>query len=460
MASYDYPTELALPGWYQGDNRYETPDPGTPYEIQALDYFTVNTNTSFSAPQPTSDYSSSDQYILNLLLSQPKSTPNATSKHPFQSGSATRTESTGKEPIHSLSVTADKVPSPGGHSNSSTGDDNDIDNIKNENSGSGLADVKLRSASRKPKRPRKKPAPSLQARECHNEVEKQYRTRLKLRFENLLAVLKASRTNNDDLRGASATEVGYVLSRGEVLDAATHRILALEKENVRLSSRVKQLTNGAANYYGIRHMLCNPGSTRSRLLQSCYFIIIITMALRLHLQQRLNLLRQQEQLEQLPLKPDPSQELPRARSPPAESTHYLGHDCRLQDRIPGDAGYACTEIASQLKITKRQAQWAIRAPSATPRRRSGRPSLPIVAQVDELITFVCSSKAARRMSYQRLPQALGWSCSWYAIRHALGRAGFKRYVARRKRPVTAANQQHTVPIVDGLLRLYQGTKFY
>jgi hypothetical protein len=192
------------------------------------------------------DYLSSDQSILNLLLSQSKSPLNATSEHPFQSGSATSTESGDKQPIYSLSVTADKVPSPGGHSNSSTGDDNVIDNIKNENSGSRFADVKLRSASRKPKRSRKKPAPSLQARECHNEVEKQYRTRLKLRFENLLAVLQASRTNNDGLSGVNVPNAGYVFSRGEVLDAATHRILALEKENDRLSLRVKQLTHGAA----------------------------------------------------------------------------------------------------------------------------------------------------------------------------------------------------------------------
>ncbi|EXL66426.1 hypothetical protein FOPG_17393 [Fusarium oxysporum f. sp. conglutinans race 2 54008] len=251
MASYDYPTELALPGWDQGHNRYElllnqTLDPGTPYEIQVLGHFTVNTNQSLSSPRPTSDYSSSDQYILNLLLSQSKSPLNATSEHPFQSGSATSMESTDKRPNHSLSVTADKAPSPGGHSSISTGDDNDIDNIKNEHSGSGFADVKLRSASHKPKRPRKKPAPSLQARECHNKVEKQYRTRLKLRFENLLAVLQASRTNDDDLRGASTTDVGYTFSRGEVLDAATHRILALEKENDELSSRVKHLTHGAA----------------------------------------------------------------------------------------------------------------------------------------------------------------------------------------------------------------------
>jgi hypothetical protein len=214
--------------------------------MQALDYSTLNTNQSFSSPQPTSDYLSSDQYILNLLLSQPNSPLNATSEHPFQSGSSTSTESTDKQPIHSLSVTADKVPSPGGHSNSSTGDDNDIDNIKNENSGSGFADVKLRSASRKPRRPRKKPAPSLHARQCHNEVEKQYRTRLKLRFENLLAVLQASCTNDDDLSGVSITDVGHIFSRGEVLDVATNRILALEKENDKLLSRVKQLTLGAA----------------------------------------------------------------------------------------------------------------------------------------------------------------------------------------------------------------------
>ncbi|KAF4332507.1 hypothetical protein FBEOM_13696 [Fusarium beomiforme] len=245
MASYNSATKLALPGWDQEDKQYETLDSGTPYEIQALDYFTVNTNQSFSSPQPTPAYSSSDQYTLNLL-SQPNSPHDDISAHPSQSGSAISTESMDKQPIHSLSVTTDKVPSVGGHSNSSTDGDNDSDNIKNEKSGRGFADFKLRSASRKSKRPRKEQVHSLQARECHNEVDKQYRTRLKLRFENLLAVLQASGTNNDDLRGVSATDVGYVLSRGEVLNAATHRILALKKENDKLSSKVKQLTDGAA----------------------------------------------------------------------------------------------------------------------------------------------------------------------------------------------------------------------
>lgn len=173
-------------------------------------------------------------------------------------------------------------------------------------------------------------------------------------------------------------------------------------------------------YYGIRHKSCNPGSTHrwvkkgifvttqsthSSRPQPCYFIII-KMALWLHLRQQLNLLRQQEQiiqqqeqlilqqLDQLPLEPEPSQEpsqeLPRTLSPPAEGTHHLDRDRRLQTRTLRDAGHTYTEIASQLKITKRQAQWAITAPSSSPRRRSGRPSLMTEAQAREFPSFLPS----------------------------------------------------------------------
>jgi len=44
------------------------------------------------------------------------------------------------------------------------------------------------------------------------------------------------------------------------------------------------------------------------------------------------------------------------------------------------------------------------------------------------------------MLYKDIPTALDWSCSEYAIRYALTRAGFKRYVARRKQPITEENQ--------------------
>ena len=45
------------------------------------------------------------------------------------------------------------------------------------------------------------------------------------------------------------------------------------------------------------------------------------------------------------------------------------------------------------------------------------------------------------MAYWRLPQALGWDCSVDAIKGALRRAGFKRYIARRKPPITESTRQ-------------------
>ncbi|KAM0080929.1 hypothetical protein ACKRZS_006891 [Fusarium odoratissimum] len=104
--------------------------------------------------------------------------------------------------------------------------------------------VKMRSASRRPKKVGKKPAlPAhiVQARQCHNDVEKQYRTRLKQKFERLLAVLQASKVK-DESGGegdSEAPDCGY--SRGEVLDFARQRILALEEENRRLSDQVQHL---------------------------------------------------------------------------------------------------------------------------------------------------------------------------------------------------------------------------
>ncbi|CZR49019.1 uncharacterized protein FPRO_12456 [Fusarium proliferatum ET1] len=123
--------------------------------------------------------------------------------------------------------------------------------MSNEESPLGLekpaTQVMMRSASHRPKKVSKKPAlPAhvVQARECHNNVEKQYRTRLKQKFERLLAVLQASKTKEDS-RGKGdleAPDCGY--SRGEVLDFARQRILTLEEENKQLSDQVLNLDRG------------------------------------------------------------------------------------------------------------------------------------------------------------------------------------------------------------------------
>ncbi|EXA30971.1 hypothetical protein FOVG_17699 [Fusarium oxysporum f. sp. pisi HDV247] len=124
--------------------------------------------------------------------------------------------------------------------------DNCYDNHQNRGGApAARREVKLRSASRKPKKFRVKlaVAPKIQqAYECHKSVEKQYRARLKLRFEKLLTVLQASRREDERPGEAKSLETNYYFSRGDILDAARQRILALEGENKRLSCKIKELS--------------------------------------------------------------------------------------------------------------------------------------------------------------------------------------------------------------------------
>ncbi|KAF4334802.1 hypothetical protein FBEOM_11359 [Fusarium beomiforme] len=89
-------------------------------------------------------------------------------------------------------------------------------------------EVKMRSASRKPKRLRSKST---------------YRTRLKIRFEKPFMVLQASKPKNEGKGEDDSIDPDYSYSRGEVLDAARRRILTLEEEIKRLTSQIKELKN-------------------------------------------------------------------------------------------------------------------------------------------------------------------------------------------------------------------------
>ncbi|KAL6405372.1 hypothetical protein AUP68_11125 [Ilyonectria robusta] len=101
--------------------------------------------------------------------------------------------------------------------------------------------VKLRSASRKRKTPSLKtiagkkvhvsPA-EKQARHCHNQVEKQYRNRLNLQFENLLTALPAVQSEDEhvDGLGDGHDKNSRCFSRAEVLGRAKRRIKSLERD--------------------------------------------------------------------------------------------------------------------------------------------------------------------------------------------------------------------------------------
>ena len=91
------------------------------------------------------------------------------------------------------------------------------------------------------------PAEIRQARDSHNNVEKQYRTRLKYHFERLLSVLQESMPKNEYRGKDGSVKDPHCFSRGEVLDAARRRILVLEEENKRLATQVELLSQGLMN---------------------------------------------------------------------------------------------------------------------------------------------------------------------------------------------------------------------
>ncbi|KAH6874208.1 hypothetical protein B0T10DRAFT_499351 [Thelonectria olida] len=125
--------------------------------------------------------------------------------------------------------------------------DSTSDPARNDKGFPGRHDIRLRSASHKPKRPnRRRPAvPEANAREYHKLVEKQYRTRLRAHFEALLAVLPVAQPL-DDADQIAAVNPGQCLSRGQLLDTARGTILRLEKEVEILSAGRDQLSRDLA----------------------------------------------------------------------------------------------------------------------------------------------------------------------------------------------------------------------
>ncbi|KAI8648708.1 BHLH domain-containing protein [Fusarium keratoplasticum] len=119
-------------------------------------------------------------------------------------------------------------------------------------------DITLRSASRKPKKSARRRRPAgptreeANARECHNMVEKQYRSRLKAQFESLLAVLPVAQPL-DHTDQIAAVNPGQCFSRGQVLDAARETILRQQNE-------IETLTAG-------RDQLARDLSTLERVMQ-------------------------------------------------------------------------------------------------------------------------------------------------------------------------------------------------
>jgi Helix-loop-helix DNA-binding domain len=132
-------------------------------------------------------------------------------------------------------------------------------------SGGGNHNIRLRTASRKPKVSRKASKASssstlaedsveaevslrpeeVRARQTHNLVEKQYRSRLNAQFEQLLAILPAGQHGVHDPDRADGEVEEKRMSKAEVLDVATRRIKTLEQETYRLQQERRDLLHNA-----------------------------------------------------------------------------------------------------------------------------------------------------------------------------------------------------------------------
>jgi hypothetical protein len=124
----------------------------------------------------------------------------------------------------------------------------------------------------------------------------------------------------------------------------------------------------------------------------------------------------------------------------------MTRDQRLQARTLHAVGWQATAIQKFFKdrgekLTYRQVYYACKT-RPTPKKRTGRPPIISTTQIEELIAFISLSKINRRMAYWRVATELGWEgVSESAIRSALRRVGYRRYVALHKPPISEKNRQ-------------------
>jgi hypothetical protein len=137
-----------------------------------------------------------------------------------------------------------------------------------------------------------------------------------------------------------------------------------------------------------------------------------------------------------PFGPIPHPPIRRPRAP--ELTRDPKRDCQLLLSI----GWSYSQIHKQIGYAIRQIGGACSEEArATPKKRSGRPTILTQAQVEELVEFACASSTNRRMSFAKLSEALDFGVKKDAIRNALLCEGFHRRLAMRKPPVTEKNRK-------------------
>lgn len=140
----------------------------------------------------------------------------------------------------------------------------------------------------------------------------------------------------------------------------------------------------------------------------------------------------------------------------ASNTSYrcrqeLSRDLRLGVITLHDAGFQHQQIRDHylqkeppIDISIRQISYAVKAGHPTPQKRGkvGQKGHLSEDQVDDLITYICTSKATRFESFLSL--SIGpfshFKVSGDVIRKAIAKRGYKKYIARQKPPLSQKNR--------------------
>ncbi|KAI0997852.1 hypothetical protein K3495_g10336 [Podosphaera aphanis] len=112
-------------------------------------------------------------------------------------------------------------------------------------------------------------------------------------------------------------------------------------------------------------------------------------------------------------------------SPPSQKrAPYLSREQRSQILTLYRDGSSHREIATRMGVTYNQVERTVQSGRASPKKRTGRPSKLMSAQVDELEAFVRRTRLTRHMSYLELSLEFNrWGVGEFAIRSALKKRG-------------------------------------
>lgn len=134
------------------------------------------------------------------------------------------------------------------------------------------------------------------------------------------------------------------------------------------------------------------------------------------------------------------QPLPSVRAPIRRAyAQKLSRDQRRDIQLLRDLGWKHKDIHRHTGASLRQIGTACTL-RATPRKSKGRPPILTESQIDELVDFVCATRANRRLSYEKVAEKMDFGVKKDAIRAALEKRGYHRRLAMSKPPISERNR--------------------